>query len=126
MSKLKYAASGALLLFATSANALEVQVDWSSTGKCFDSASPVFKLKGVPKTAKQLDFRMIDLNAPGYPHGGGSVSYKGQPQITKGAFTYTGPCPPDGVHNYRWTVKALDGAGQVIDEGSVIAPFPPQ
>jgi phosphatidylethanolamine-binding protein (PEBP) family uncharacterized protein len=124
---LKYAASGALILIASAsaANAFDVQVDWSSTAPCFDPASPVFTLKHVPKTTQQLDFRMVDLNAPNYPHGGGVIPYKGQMRISKGAFTYKGPCPPNGVHTYRWTVTALDRSGQVVDVGTATAPFPP-
>jgi phosphatidylethanolamine-binding protein (PEBP) family uncharacterized protein len=116
----------ASVIAGTSANALTVAVDWTGTAKCFDTQSPVFKLKGVPKSAKQLRFAMMDLNAPNYPHGGGTVSYSGQAQLSKGAFRYTGPCPPDGVHQYHWTVEALDASGQTIDSGKVTAPFPPR
>jgi phosphatidylethanolamine-binding protein (PEBP) family uncharacterized protein len=107
------------------AQAMSVSVDWTGTAKCFDTESPVFKLKGVPKSAVKLRLNMTDLDAPNYPHGGGEVAYKGQAQLLKGAFNYTGPCPP-GVHNYQWYVEALDASGQPVDAAKVVIPFPPK
>jgi len=107
----------------TGTQAMSVSVDWTGTAKCFDTESPIFKLKDVPKKAVKLRLNMIDLDAPNYPHGGGEVVYKGQSQLPKAAFRYTGPCPP-GVHSYQWSVEALDASGQSIDTAKVVAPFP--
>jgi phosphatidylethanolamine-binding protein (PEBP) family uncharacterized protein len=74
---------------------------WQGTAACFDPKSPPFLLSNVPKGTKLLTFSMKDLDAPNYPHGGGSVAYSGQNQIGRGAFSYKGPCPPQGQHTYH-------------------------
>jgi phosphatidylethanolamine-binding protein (PEBP) family uncharacterized protein len=109
----------------TGAQAMTVNVDWTGTAQCFDTQSPIFKIKGVPKKAVKLRLNMTDLDAPNYPHGGGEVAYKGEAQLPKGAFRYTGPCPPS-IHNYQWTVEALDASGQLVDTTKVVMPFPPR
>jgi phosphatidylethanolamine-binding protein (PEBP) family uncharacterized protein len=117
--------AGLAVVFSTGAQAMTVSVDWTGTAKCFDSESPVFKLKGVPKNAVRLRLNMTDLDAPNFQHGGGEVAYKGEAQLPKGAFNYKGPCPP-GVHNYQWTVEAFDGSSKPIAAAKVVASFPPK
>lgn len=87
--------------------------EWGPTGKCFDSKSPPIKLSGVPKGTAKLRFRMRDLDAPNYHHGGGTVAYSGANSLPYGAFRYKGPCPPS-PHVYRFSVDALDAKGKKL------------
>ncbi len=102
-----------------------IDFSWDGTAACFDPKSPPFSLKDVPAGTKQLRFAMKDLDAPGFPHGGGTVAYSGQAQVSRGAFAYQGPCPPSGQHRYQWTVEAQDAAGHTIAVATVTKPFPP-
>jgi phosphatidylethanolamine-binding protein (PEBP) family uncharacterized protein len=102
-----------------------VDFTWEGTAKCFDPKSPPFTLSGVPAGTNVLRFAMKDLDAPSFPHGGGSVPYRGQTQIERGAFAYKGPCPPGGQHSYQWTVEAQDGAGKTLATATVTKKFPP-
>ena len=101
-----------------------VDVNWQGTASCFDAKSPPFSLGGVPPGTKILRFAMKDLDAPSFPHGGGSVAYGGQSQVARGAFSYKGPCPPEGQHSYQWTVEAQDGAGRTLAVATVTKKFP--
>ncbi|MGE5202843.1 MAG: YbhB/YbcL family Raf kinase inhibitor-like protein [Acidobacteriota bacterium] len=103
-----------------------VDFSWSGTGACFDPKSPPFSLSDVPAGTKRLVFSMKDLDAPGFPHGGGNVPYTGESQIARGAFAYKGPCPPQGQHTYQWTVEARDGAGKTLATATVARKFPTQ
>src|SRR5688500_10072353 len=104
---------------------MTVAVGWTGTAQCFDGESPAIRLGSVPKATKPSGFRMNDLDAPHFEHGGGTVAYAGRAQVAKRAFQYRGPCPPDQPR-YQWCVEALDGSGQVIDTAETIAPFPPR
>ena len=77
----------------------------------------------MPAGAVKLDIRMVDLDAPSYPHGGATVVYSGQPSLPYGAFTYRGPCPPS-PHTYEFTVKALDGSGKPLATAIARKRFP--
>ena len=101
-----------------------VDFTWEGTAPCFDPKSPPFSVSGVPAGTKALRFVMKDLDAPSYPHGGGTVPYHGQSRIGRGAFTYKGPCPPSGQHRYQWTVEALDGNGKTLTTAKVTKNFP--
>src|SRR6266851_4044278 len=72
-----------------------------------------------------LCFVMKDLDAPNFPHGGGSAPYRGQSRIERGAFTYQGPCPPSGQHTYQWTVEAQDASGKTLATATATKKFPP-
>ncbi|MCR6498666.1 phospholipid-binding protein [Shinella sp. CPCC 101442] len=109
---------------AAYAGGMSASFDWGPTKKCFDGKSPPFKLSGVPDGTVKLDIRMVDLNAPGFSHGGGKVAYSGQKTLAYGAFRYKGPCPPTGRHKYRFTVKALDAKGKKIGEATATKSFP--
>ena len=98
---------------------------WEGTASCFDTKSPPFSVSGVPAQTKVLRFAMKDLDAPSFSHGGGSVPYSGQSRFERGAFAYKGPCPPQGQHNYQWTVEAQDGTGKTIATATVTKKFPP-
>ena len=102
-----------------------VDFTWEGTASCFDPKSPPFSLNGVPTGTKVLRFAMKDLDAPSFPHGGGSVPYSGQNRIERGAFAYKGPCPPEGQHSYQWTVEAQDGAGKTLATATATKRFPP-
>jgi phosphatidylethanolamine-binding protein (PEBP) family uncharacterized protein len=109
--------------FCLSASILSAVVLVSSEARAFSmsfrwcSASPEFQLRDVPKGTATLDFHMQDLMVPSYPHGGGSVPYRGEASIPCGSLSgsYRGPSPPPPqIHTYRWTVKALDASGKPL------------
>jgi phosphatidylethanolamine-binding protein (PEBP) family uncharacterized protein len=84
--------------------------------------SPEFKLTGVPKGTASFALKMVDLDVPSYPHGGGKAAYQaGQNTISCGTITagwsYAPPSPPSGqVHTYQWTIQALDANGGVLGQ----------
>src|SRR5262245_61986399 len=81
------------------------------SGRPISSPSPAFSVTGVPAGTVELEFRMVDLDAPRFEHGGGKVRYTNQPRIAPGAFQFIGPCPPQ-THRYEWTVTARDSGGK--------------
>ncbi len=123
----KYWAAGLLaasiLALPNSAHAFSLSFEWGQTKKCFDSKSPPIKLSKVPKGTEKIRFRMVDLDAPGYPHGGGTVVYGGKASLPYGAFKYKGPCPPS-PHTYQITGEALDAKGKVLGKASARKRFP--
>jgi len=101
-----------------------VTFDWSGTRAC-SSVPPSFTLSAVPDGTENLIFRMVDRDVPSFRHGGGVVAYT-DPEVEAGAFSYTGPCPPNGeTHSYEWTVQAVNGEGVIIGEGTAREDFPP-
>jgi phosphatidylethanolamine-binding protein (PEBP) family uncharacterized protein len=104
--------------------AFRVDFTWEGTTSCFDPRSPPFTLNGVPTGTKRLYLMMKDLDAPTFPHGGGTIAYTGQNQIGRGAFSYKGPCPPSGQHTYQWTVVAQDSTGNILATAIVAKKFP--
>lgn len=128
--KLRLCVASALLLLIGGAvsqaqTPFAVDFTWAGTDKCFDPKSPPFSLSGVPAGTKVLSFVLKDLDAPNFTHGGGSVPYHGQDRIARGAFSYKGPCPPQGQHRYQWTVEAQDGTGKALATTTVMKKFPP-
>ena len=110
----------AMALASSNAQAFAVSFRWCG-------ASPEFQLRDVPKGTTSLDLRMRDLMVPSYPHGGGSVSYRGEASIPCGSLSgsYRGPSPPPGqLHTYRWTVKALDASGKPLATATSERKFP--
>ena len=95
------------------ASAMSLSFEWGPTKKCFDSKSPPIKLGAVPKGTAKIRFKMVDLNAISYPHGGGTVKYAGKNNLPYGAFRYKGPCPPT-THTYQITATALDAKGKKL------------
>jgi phosphatidylethanolamine-binding protein (PEBP) family uncharacterized protein len=92
-------------------------------------ASPEFKVGKVPAATKSLRFNMVDRQVPSYRHGGGEVPFTGRGQATVpcGALTggYNGPTPPPPqVHDYEWTVTALDAGGNALAVGKAVRKFP--
>ena len=110
------------------AGSLGVSFTWTGTAAC-SSTPPAFTVTNIPRGTKRLDFHLVDLDKLDYEHGGGQLTYTGSGKIPSGAFhgSYNGPCPPNGPHTYRWTVKALDeSGGKVLAEGSATRQFPPK
>lgn len=89
-----------------------------------DVSNPIFTLSGVPTGTKEIEFEMIDLDAPSYQHGGGTVKYTGQKVIEKGAFEYESPCPPGETHTYEWQANAKDANGDSIGKATARTNYP--
>jgi phosphatidylethanolamine-binding protein (PEBP) family uncharacterized protein len=120
------AAAAAIAASPSTASAMTVKFSWAGYTAC-SSRSPAFTLSDVPSGTVKLAFRMIDKDAPTYPHGGGTIAYSGNDEISAGAFSYKGPCPPAGQqHSYQWTVQALNGHGHEITSASAVEKFPPR
>lgn len=111
------------LAVAVPAHAMTLSFEWGPTGKCFDRNSPPMKVSGIPEGTVTLQFKMTDLNAPDYPHGGGTVDYTGKNSFEYGAFRYRGPCPPQ-PHTYQFAVKALDAKGKELAKAKAKRRFP--
>lgn len=107
----------------TTAQAFGLTFEWGQTKSCFDSKSPPIKLSKVPKGTEKIRFKMVDIDAPSYPHGGGTVAYGGKASLPYGAFKYKGPCPPS-PHTYQITGEALDAKGKVLAKASARKRFP--
>lgn len=93
------------------------------------SASPDFTVGAIPAGTKTLSFRMIDKQVPSYNHGGGTYTHDGKPsaKVPCGALSggYNGPSPPPPqVHDYEWTVTALDASGKALAVGRASRKFP--
>ncbi len=89
--------------------------------------SPHFALTDVPQGTVTLQFAMTDLNKPSFHHGGGTVGYRGQPEVPCGAFAtgFIGPAPPPGeVHTYEFTIKALGPDGALLATTTARRRFP--
>src|SRR5262245_35880950 len=79
-SHLAALAAGIVLSLSTSgAFAFSASFSWCP-------GSPRFALADVPQATAKLDFQMTDLNKPSFHHGGGTVDYRGQPEVPCGAF----------------------------------------
>jgi len=114
---------GVATCIADNAMAMGLSFDWGPTKECFDKKSPPMRVSAVPAGTAKLRFKMIDLNAPDYPHGGGTVTYSGNGNLPYGAFRYTGPCPPS-PHVYQFTVEALDSSGKILAKATAKKRFP--
>lgn len=103
--------------------------DWGNIKRCTSGnpgsvPNPVFRLRGLPANTASIRFKMVDLDAPGFAHGGGTVKYAGKTTIGPGAFRYRSPCPPNGRHTYQWTAAALDARGRKIAEAKARRQYP--
>lgn len=88
--------------------------------------SPRFVLNGIPAGTETIRFKLKDLDAPGYNHGGGKVSIAEgvtSAVIPAGSFRYKSPCPPGGVHTYEWTATAK-GYGGTLDTATARRDYP--
>jgi hypothetical protein len=120
-SHLAALAAGIVLSLSTSgAFAFSASFSWCP-------GSPRFALAYVPQATAKLDFQMTDLNKPSFHHGGGTVDYRGQPEVPCGAFAkgFVGPSPPPGeVHTYEFTVKAVGSNGAALATTTARRKFP--
>jgi phosphatidylethanolamine-binding protein (PEBP) family uncharacterized protein len=117
-------AVAALAVSVSTAHAFSVSFDWCQ-GR--PDGSPNFQLSDVPKGTVNLRFDMRDLDKPTFHHGGGTVGYRGQPEVPCDAFAsgFVGPSPPPGeVHTYEFTIEALDPAGKVLAATTARRKFP--
>ncbi len=113
----KLALSFALLaLGSTPALAADFTISftWGDIPRCTSGhpgrvPSPRFVVSGLPEGTDTIVFRLKDLDAPNYNHGGGKVRIDRDGVIPAGAFTYKSPCPPGGVHRYEWRATAKHG-----------------
>ena len=90
-----------------------------TSGKPNRVGNPEFVLRGVPEGTNRLVFKMVDLDVPGYNHGGGTVrvALSGSGTIPAGVFKYKSPCPPNGAHTYEWRVTAKAGSKTLATAG---------
>jgi phosphatidylethanolamine-binding protein (PEBP) family uncharacterized protein len=112
-----------LLVAVEAASAMGLSFEWGPTEQCFDKKSPPVMLRDVPAKTRQLRFKLVDLDAPDYPHGGDTIPYAGNDSLPYGGFRYTGPCPPS-PHTYRLSVEALDAGGKVLAKAEAEKRFP--
>jgi len=100
---------------ATAANAeFKISFQWGDIPSCTSGrpnvvGSPAFVIKGLPEGTNNVQFKLKDLNVPGFNHGGGKVKISQDGQLPFGVFKYKSPCPPNGVHKYQWTATARKG-----------------
>jgi hypothetical protein len=128
MRRIVWAATACVLLAANPAVAagtakMSVSFNWCGL------SSPATKVSGIPAEAKKLRFKLVDHQATGYPHGGGEFPVSGKSvSVPCGGLkssSFEGPHPPPPqVHDYEWTVTALDASGGVIGTGSAVRKFP--
>ncbi len=117
--------AGALALTAPPAFAFSVSFAWCPASS--NGGSPNFQLSDVPAGTVNLRFAMKDLDKPDFHHGGGTVGYRGQPEVPCEAFAsgFVGPSPPPGeVHTYEISIQALDPAGKVLGATTARRKFP--
>jgi phosphatidylethanolamine-binding protein (PEBP) family uncharacterized protein len=110
-----------LVLSAPGAFAFSASFSWCAAG------SPNFALNDVPEGTVNLQFAMMDLDKPSFHHGGGTVGYRGQPEVPCGAFAsgFIGPSPPPGeVHTYEFTIHALGPGGALLATTTARRKFP--
>ena len=113
-------AASALAASASGAVAFSVSFAWCS-------GSPNFQLNDVPAGTVNLQFAMTDLDKPSFHHGGGTVGYRGQPEVPCGALAsgFVGPSPPPGeIHTYEFTIKALAPDGHALATTTARQKFP--
>ena len=81
-----------------------------NTGRPNTVGSPEFVIRGVPDGTTSVQFKLKDLDAPRYNHGGSKrLGITQDARVPFGAFTYKSPCPPGEVHTYEWTATARAG-----------------
>jgi len=119
------------LLTSLNANAeFSFTFQWGDIKKCTSGnpnrvTNPIFTLTKVPEGTKELRFKMKDKDVPSYNHGGGKIkNYTGETTIQPGAFKYKSPCPPDGSHNYEWTITAIGDKKKKIGKAKAQRKYP--
>jgi phosphatidylethanolamine-binding protein (PEBP) family uncharacterized protein len=113
-----------LAISSAPALAFTVTFDWCRGAP---DGSPNFALRDVPRGTVNLRFAMTDLDKPTFHHGGGTVGYRGQPEVPCDAFdtAFIGPSPPPGeVHTYEFSIQALAPDGSVLGATTARKRFP--
>lgn len=112
---------------AQAQGAFAVMPTWDGITACngrpISSPSPRFTVANAPVGTTQLEFKMTDLDAPQFTHGGGKVAYNGDGGVVAGAFKFIGPCPPSS-HRYEWSVVARDAAGKSLGTAKAVIKYP--
>jgi phosphatidylethanolamine-binding protein (PEBP) family uncharacterized protein len=128
--RLKTLAAAAAMTLAAGAAAAEFRVSFTwgdiplcTTGRPNVVGSPRFVLGDVPAGTETIEFRLKDLDAPNYNHGGATLRVGRDGVIPFGTFTYKSPCPPSGVHTYEWRATARKGR-QVLAEARARRRYP--
>jgi phosphatidylethanolamine-binding protein (PEBP) family uncharacterized protein len=116
-----------LLGRAEAQNAFSIVPSWEGIATCngrpISSPSPKFRITNPPAGTAQLEFKMTDLDAPNFSHGGGKVAYGSGSEVAAGAFTFIGPCPP-ATHRYEWSVVARDAQGKSLGTTKAVIKYP--
>jgi len=99
-----------------SADSFSIGFTWDGLKKCNSGnpnsvQNPAFVVKNIPAGTQVIEFRLKDLDVPGFNHGGGTVAVTSDGTIAPGAFKYQSPCPPGGKHKYEWTATAKSKKG---------------
>jgi phosphatidylethanolamine-binding protein (PEBP) family uncharacterized protein len=114
--------AAAVMLGAATSGAFAFSVSFA-----WCSGSPTFALRDVPAGTTTLRFAMTDLDKPGFHHGGGTVGYRGQPEVPCDAFGagFIGPAPPSGeVHTYEFSIQAFAPDGALLATTTARRKFP--
>lgn len=119
-----------VLAFSASTAAAEFSISFQwgntpacSTGRAKTTGNPAFVVRDLPAGTETVEFRMKDLDAPQYNHGGGKVRMSKAGTVPAGVFKYKGPCPPGQVHTYRWTATARKGS-TILGKATATRKFP--
>jgi len=94
-----------------------------NTGKPNTVGNPRFVVQGIPAGTTSIEFRLKDLDAPRYNHGGARLKMSGDGVVPFGTFTYKSPCPPGGVHTYEWRATARNG-GKILGKAAARRNYP--
>ena len=107
---------------------LDVVFEWTEKDRG-STHNPEIRVSGIPEGTTRFYIELIDLNNPGFSHGGGFIDYDGSGIIRRGSIEgqYGGPNPPPPiVHSYEITVKAMDTQGTIVGVGKRVNRFPPE
>lgn len=125
-----FAVSAAAILLSVTSAAAEFRIgfEWGNIPLCTSGKpnvvpSPKFQIADVPQGTTSIRFKLKDLDAPRYNHGGGTVGMTGGGVLPAGVFTYKSPCPPGGVHTYEWTATAR-GDGRTLGTAKARRKYP--
>lgn len=112
-----------------SPDAVVLDVDFNWTEKDRGSTkNPEIRVSGIPQGTKRFLVELVDLDNPGFSHGGGFTENDGSGIIRRGSIAghYGGPSPPPPIiHSYEITVKAIDVNGTTVGIGKKTKDFPP-
>lgn len=116
MFKVLIGAALASVLATSVAAEFKFTFDWSGLALCTTGSpnrvsNPLFRVSGLPAGTTAVQFKLKDLDVPGYNHGGGWVKISQDGTVPANSFKYKSPCPPNGKHTYEWTATARTKKG---------------